>query len=84
LLIPPATNLRNQEVDGSNTFAFPRHLSRIFFAALGVPIITGRDFNDSDGQKGTEPVVIVSETRARRMFPNEDAVNRHVYWTVPY
>src|SRR5437870_2989538 len=60
-----------------------RVVSPGFFAALGVPIITGRDSNDSDGQKGKEPVVIVSETLARRMFPNQDAVNRHVYWTDP-
>jgi predicted permease len=60
-----------------------RVISPGFFAALGVPIIAGRDFDDLDGQKGKEPVVIVSETLARRMFPNQDAVNRHVYWTDP-
>jgi putative ABC transport system permease protein len=60
-----------------------RIISPGFFASLGVPIITGRDFNDSDGKKGTEPVVIVSETLAKRMFPNQDAVGRHVYWTDP-
>jgi len=60
-----------------------RIISPGFFASLGVPIITGRDFNDSDGNKGTEPVVIVSETLAKRMFPNQGAVGRHVYWTDP-
>jgi putative ABC transport system permease protein len=60
-----------------------RVISPGFFASLGVPIIAGRDFDDRDGQKGKEPVVIVSETLARRMFPNQDAVNRHVYWTDP-
>ncbi|HXW88947.1 MAG TPA: ADOP family duplicated permease [Terriglobales bacterium] len=59
-----------------------RVISPGFFAALGVPIIAGRDFNDLDGQTN-DPVVIVSETLARRMFPNQDAVNRHVYWTDP-
>ncbi len=59
-----------------------RVISPGFFAALGVPIIAGRDFNDLDGQVN-DPVVIVSETLARRMFPNQDAVNRHVYWTDP-
>jgi predicted permease len=56
-----------------------------FFAALGVPIIAGRDFNALDNQsnKNEEPVVIVSQTLAQRMFPNQDAVNRHVYWTDP-
>jgi predicted permease len=59
-----------------------RTISPGFFASLGVPIIAGRDFNDLDDQT-KEPVVIVSETLARRMFPNQDAVNRHVYWTDP-
>ena len=65
----------------------PRAQSRVispgFFAALGVPIISGRDFNALDDQNNQEPVVIVSETLAQRMFPNQDAVNRHVYWTDP-
>ncbi len=60
-----------------------RTISPGFFAALGVPIIAGRDFNELDGKKDTEPVVIVSETLAKRMFPNQDAINRHVYWTDP-
>jgi putative ABC transport system permease protein len=62
--------------------AHMRVVSPGFFASLGVPIIAGRDFNDSDGQKN-DPVVIVSETLAQRMFPNQDAINRHVYWTDP-
>jgi hypothetical protein len=60
-----------------------RVISPGFFAALGVPIIAGRDFNNLDSQTKEEPVVIVSETLAQRMFPNQDAVNRHVYWTDP-
>jgi putative ABC transport system permease protein len=60
-----------------------RSISPGFFAALGVPIIAGRDFSDLDGQSNAEPVVIVSETLAQRMFPNQDALNRHVYWTDP-
>jgi putative ABC transport system permease protein len=64
-----------------------RTISPGFFAALGVPIIAGRDFNQLDGQKldgqDKDPVVIVSQTLAQRMFPNQDAINRHVYWTDP-
>jgi len=59
-----------------------RVISPGFFAALGVPILAGRDFNDLDTQ-GKEPVVIISETLAKRMFPGQDAVDRHVYWTDP-
>jgi predicted permease len=59
-----------------------RMISPGFFAALGVPILAGRDFNDND-RKGSELVVIVSQSLARRMFPNQDAVNHHMYWTDP-
>jgi putative ABC transport system permease protein len=61
-----------------------RSISSGFFAALGVPIIAGRDFNALDFQNDdSERVVIISETLARRMFPNQDAINRHVFWTDP-
>jgi predicted permease len=59
-----------------------RTISPGFFAALGVPLIAGRDFNDND-REGSEMVVIVSQSLAQRMFPNQDAVNRHLYWTDP-
>jgi ABC-type antimicrobial peptide transport system permease subunit len=50
---------------------------------LGVPILAGRDFSDDD-RKGSELVAIVSESVAQRLFPNGDAVNRHMWWTDPY
>jgi len=59
-----------------------RVISPGFFAALGVPIIAGRDFNELD-KDSKDPVVIVSETLAQRMFPNQDPINRHVYWSDP-
>jgi len=59
-----------------------RTISPGFFAALGVPLIAGRDFNDAD-RRGGEPVVIVSQSLAQRMFPSLDAVNRHIMWTDP-
>jgi putative ABC transport system permease protein len=59
-----------------------RDISPGFFSALGVPIIAGRDFNALDDQN-REPVVIVSATLAQRMFPGQDPIGRHVYWTDP-
>ena len=59
-----------------------RTVSPGFFAALGVPILSGRDFNDSD-RKDSEKVVIVSQSVAQRMFPNQDAVGHHLMWTDP-
>jgi putative ABC transport system permease protein len=57
-----------------------RTVSPNFFPSLGIPMIAGRDFNDAD-RRGSEPVVIVSQSLAQRMFPNQDAVNRHLFWT---
>ncbi len=59
-----------------------RVVSPGFFAALGVPLITGRDFNDND-KRGGEPVVIISQSVAQRMFPGQDPINRHIMWTDP-
>jgi putative ABC transport system permease protein len=59
-----------------------RTISPGFFTALGVPIIAGRDFNALDDQN-REPVVIVSTTLAQLMFPGQDPINRHVYWSDP-
>jgi putative ABC transport system permease protein len=59
-----------------------RTISPGFFAALGVPILQGRDFSDLD-TNSAEPVAIISQTLAQRMFPGQDAVGRHVYWTDP-
>ncbi|MGH9773641.1 MAG: ADOP family duplicated permease [Candidatus Acidiferrales bacterium] len=59
-----------------------RTISPGFFAAVGVPILKGRDFNDFDNQTN-DPVVVVSQSLAQRMFPGQDAVGHHVYWTDP-
>jgi len=59
-----------------------RIVSPGFFATLGLPMLAGRDFNDADRKDG-ERVAIVSQSMARRMFGNRDALNHHVMWTDP-
>jgi predicted permease len=59
-----------------------RTVSPGFFAALGVPLIAGRDFDDRD-RRGAEPVVIISQSLAKRMFPTQDALDRRMMWTDP-
>ena len=59
-----------------------RTVSPGFFASLGVPIVAGRDFNEGD-RRGAERVVIISQSIAQRLFPNQDAVNRGLMWTDP-
>jgi len=59
-----------------------RSVSPGFFAALGVPLLEGRDFTDAD-RSGAERVVVVSASLAQRLFPAQDAINRHLMWTDP-
>jgi predicted permease len=53
------------------------------FSVLGVALLAGRDFTDDD-RDTVEPVSIVSQSVAQRLFPNGEALNRHMWWTDPY
>jgi predicted permease len=57
-----------------------RSVSPGFFETLGVPLLEGRDFRDTD-RDGAERVVIISHSVAQQLFPGRDAVNRHLQWT---
>jgi putative ABC transport system permease protein len=46
-----------------------------YFAAIGLPILRGRDFNDTDGNAGRE-AAIVTRDFASRFWPNQDAVGK--------
>ena len=71
-------------VDGEeNPRARLRTVTPGFFAVLGVPVLAGRDFTAED-RRGSERVVIVSQSFVRRLFPNGNAVNRKLWWTDPY
>jgi len=59
-----------------------RTVSPGFFASLGVPVVAGRDFNDSD-RRDSEKVVIVSQSLAKRLFQTQEALNHKLMWTDP-
>jgi putative ABC transport system permease protein len=70
-----------QPADGEdNPFSRFRPISPGFFAVLGVPLLAGRDFTDDD-RSDTEPVAIVSQSIAQRLFPNGEALNRRLWFT---
>ena len=54
-----------------------RPVSPRFFDVLGVPMLAGRDFTESD----TDLVAIVNRSLAQRVFPNGDALNREFWAT---
>jgi predicted permease len=46
-----------------------------YFTAMGIPVVAGRVFNRQD-TAGSQAVAVVSETMARRFYPNSNAVGR--------
>ncbi len=48
-----------------------------YFTAVGTPLLRGRDFTMRDGA-GAPPVVIVNETLARRLWPDQDPIGKRL------
>lgn len=57
-----------------------RSVSPGYFETLGLPIMAGRDFRDTD-KEGSERVVIVSQSLAQKLYPGQQALNRELRWT---
>jgi putative ABC transport system permease protein len=62
--------------------ASPTVVSPAYFKVMRIPIRSGRDFTEADNEQA-RPVVIVSETMARRYWPGEDPVGRRLRRDVP-
>ena len=62
---------------GLEPIAEYRVASPDFFASLGIPILHGRDFAESDGGPGVRRVII-NEALARQQFPGENPVGRQL------
>jgi putative ABC transport system permease protein len=62
--------------DPQNSVQF-RVITRDYFKTMGIPLRSGRFFDETDRQ-GTEAVAIINEKLARRLWPNEDAVGKSI------
>ena len=51
------------------------------FSAMGIRLLHGRAFTDRDTSK-TAPVIVIDDGTARRMFPGEDAIGKHLHNTL--
>jgi predicted permease len=48
-----------------------------YFQTMRIPLLRGREFQDTDDAKAT-PVVIVTQSFARKFFGDEDPVGKHI------
>jgi putative ABC transport system permease protein len=54
-----------------------RAVSPEFFSTLNIPIVRGRAFEKRDEQPSENPMIL-DETLARRLFPNEDPIGKRI------
>jgi predicted permease len=48
-----------------------------YFSTLKMPLVRGRAWSAADDVRA-EPVVVINETMARQLWPNEDPIGKHV------
>jgi putative ABC transport system permease protein len=60
--------------DEHNTAAL-RYVTPQYFAAMGIPVLRGRDVDDAD-RRDAPYVAVVSQSFARRYWPNADPIGR--------
>jgi predicted permease len=53
-----------------------------YFRAIGLPLLRGRFFDDSDTEKG-QPTVVINDALARRYFPGEDPLGKRLKFGKP-
>ena len=68
---------RAQPPAGQAPSAFVTCATSDYFTAMGIPLKSGRAFTRFD-RDSTQPVVLISETMARRFFGGEDPVGKKI------
>jgi predicted permease len=74
LVIPGHPVTRIQDIPSAQFGVVDQHFLRI----LGIPLIRGRDFADSDDAP-SPPVALISEEFKRRYFATEDPIGRKIH-----
>ncbi|MFY9570050.1 MAG: ABC transporter permease [Blastocatellia bacterium] len=82
--LPPVTPQRGTRfvVEGDPAEAGPNTayflaVTPLYFRALGTPLIQGREFDERDSE-GALKVVVINQSMAEAMFPDQDAIGRHL------
>ena len=60
----------------TNPHSWENEIGPGYFAKMGIPLIAGREFSESDNLAG-RLVGVVNEEFARRFFPGQNALGRH-------
>ncbi len=72
---PEGRTIEQAYAGGLSFDANHRKVSVDYLKTMGIPVLRGRSFNDSDNEQALH-VAIVNETMARQYWPGEDAIGK--------
>ncbi|HKW90013.1 MAG TPA: ABC transporter permease [Candidatus Acidoferrales bacterium] len=49
-----------------------------YFRVMNIPLLRGRGFSEADMAPGSPPVALISDATARKFWPKEDPVGKHI------
>jgi predicted permease len=58
-------------------------VSAAYFVTIGVPVLRGREFTEAEASNPDARAVIIDEQMAKKLFPDRDALGRHVQFSTP-
>lgn len=54
-----------------------------YFRTMGIPLLRGREFEETDAISNAPPVIIINETMAKRYWSDEDPIGRRLKFDDP-
>ena len=72
----------SKDMSSSTGSSQDRLISPDYFRVMNIPLIKGRTFTKADASSAP-PVVIISQSFARRFFPSEDPLGQHITFADP-
>jgi predicted permease len=71
---------RSQPLPGQAPPVLRHYIAPDHFRTLGIPLVRGRVFTQSDGQ-GSPRVTVISQSAARQFWPDEDPIGKRVWFS---
>lgn len=75
-------SVKGRPSEGRNPLTEYRIITPDYFRAMGIPLLSGRAFNETDDEKN-RGVIIINETLARRFFPNQNPIGNYLALSGP-
>ncbi len=72
---PEGRSVEQAKAEGLSYDANHRQVSADYLKTMGISLLRGRSFNDSDDERAM-PAAIINETMARQYWPGDDAIGK--------